>query len=995
MKKLNKLFTVLTSIFLIAAFVSCNSQFNEDVMFNTVGAKLKTTSPGEVINLSVTPGDCSATLNWENPGDIDLFGITIYVTCNDSEVALPDPVTLSSKVSSQIPTKYTFYGLTNDKSYTFTCRTFNTNLVYSPGWGLATTPTTNLSNYHVSNLKVIGNDSCVHISWSNETIEENKTPTIMPDLEGVLITYSEITYINNPSGNEDPENGENNSTQEIKYTNTKSITLQKTNGIVPTEYTIYELKNGTNYAFSVKQFDKKLNYSTPTTSSTSPKEKTNTLKVTNTKATKNDSSISLAWTNPTSEKFYGLKIEANPAEGNLNVPVYFMDSDKSRIPTGFEVTGLRNNVTYDFTITAIDNEMYLSSTSASVSETPTPTSNNIEISGLTAMTSTGCVTLYWKKPADISTLKEYELTVSPYLRKVSLDDINVETYAFTELENGTSYSFTIRTVDINSNRSEGISVEAIPNTGSSGIFNSPDLITYKKDKKAYDFGYCSTEVTKTFDFISSSEMDLSQTKISKVMGKDNAFYDIKFKNLTNPGNNTVNITDEFSITVKYKPDTNNPSWDEADILIGGKSQNAIRLIGSSYKQPKNVAENNLQIWLRADMIKETDLSNNAIKTVPDYSGKNNHANCPDTTYELAPRYEETWQNLNNLPAINFNADGKTKSQLLILGKDGKPVIQTKEGITCFIVFYMNNPHSGQGLISTNYGTSFPTLVSHARYFNKTGFWIKDDYKTGLAVKGNGLSGGWRWPCINTSTNDENNHMLIFGSPTTASDISNYDNIATNTLSVCTVFDQKKSNLKNNDNGDFPSNIRMFVNNDERLLGYIWSNDSNYSKQKLNDSLLSSDGLTTNGSYGMPWGDGKGHRYGSLTDVVKPSSIDSTDYETWKTQAATGNNLGSRKFDRAYNINSSASNSSYTTSANSDRDYFENWILNDTWRNGTINILTIGADSITSTYCYSQIAEIIIYDRKLEDDEISIVNNYIKQRYNIQKISTNSEDYIKK
>lgn len=952
-------------------------------MFNTVGAKLKKTAPGEVIDLSVTPGDCSATLNWSNPSDIDLFGVTIYVTCNDPEVVLPDPVTLSNKNNKEIPSRYTFYGLTNDKSYTFTCRTFNTNLIYSPGWGLATTPTTNLSGYHVSNLKVIEGDSCVHVSWVNETIEENKPNTIMPDLEGVLISYSEIIPIYQKDSDE---------IKDIKYTNTKSITLQKTNGIIPTEYTIYELKNGTNYAFSVKQFDKNLNYSTTSTSSTSPRKKTHNLKISNTKANKYDSAVSLSWTNPTDSSFYGLKIESNPPEGNLNAPVYFMDTDQSKIPCGFEVTGLRNNVTYDFTITVIDREMYLSSTAASVSGTPTPTSNSSEVSNLTAMTSTGCVTLYWKKPSDISNLKEYELTVSPYLQKITIP-IDQENYALSNLENGTSYSFTIRTIDTSLNRSEGISVEAIPNTGSSGIFNSPDLITYKKDKKAYDFGFCNKTETKRFTFISSSEMDLSKTSISKIMGNDKSYNFISWENLSNPNNSIVNITDEFAITVSYTPSTNSPSWDEADIYIGGKSQNAIRLIGSSYKQPKNITPENLKIWLRADMIKESDLSNGAIKTVPDYSGNNNNANCPDTSYKLAPDYEESWQKLNNLPAINFNVTGKTNSQLLILGKEGKPVIQTKQGITCFIVYYMDSPHSAQGLLSTNYGTSFPTLVAHSRYFNSTGFYVSGDYKTALAVKGNGLSGTWRWPCINTSTTDENNHMLIFGSPTTASDISDHDNIATTALSVCTVFDQTKSNLKINN--DFPSNIRMFINNDERLLGYIWSNDSNYSKQKLNDSLLSSDGLTTNGSYGMPWGDGKGHRYGSLTDVKKPSSVDSTEYEAWKTQAEKGNNIGKRKFDRAYNINSSASNSSYTTSSNSERDYFENWILPDTWRNGTINILTIGADSITATNCYSQIAEIIIYDRKLEDDEIKIVNDYITNRYNIQTISTNTEDYIKK
>lgn len=1020
----------LLSILFIFSILGCDSRFNEQVMYGTVGSKLEKIAPGEVKINSASTGNKIVELTWINPTDKDLYGVKITITATNSDAKIPDPIDFTAQTPEDIPTKYTFYELTNDVDYSFLFQSYDKNLNYSSGTGITAKPSKGSDIANVENAKAFSGNGLVELVWDNKDFAT---------LHEIKITCREFDKKTN--------------TQTSDVT-TISLPKDPNTGKIPSSYTFYNLNNGKGYDFKIYQYDKELNQSSGVGVLGYPEVTANTNEVSLKDINNQDSSVILTWDNPNSENFYGIQIVASSNDGtanlgNLSSPVYFLKKETSEIPNSFTAIGLDNNKTYTFTVYTVDEYLTLS-TGRSINGKPAPTSNNNEVQSFKAVPGNGYVDLFWKLPDNISLLEKYVLYVSPGRGEIFITDKSQTSYRATGLTNGTACTFTLRTIDISGNFSKGVVAEARPDTGSSGIFDNKDLVRYKNSCYAYDFGYCSEPTEKKFVFTSVTQMNLSNNPVTSIMGKNDVYSVISAQNITGDsyGQKTVNPGDEFEITIRYTPQAYNKnaesaSWDEANIKIGNISENTIRVIGSNYPQPKSISKNELRMWLRSDMISQSDLTDEQkVKRFPDYSGNSFDANCFDKTYSVAPKYIESGKLFNEIPYIDFNNTSGKYSQLIA---NGAPIVEGKKGNTTFVVYkFGTKGDSGQGVICTNYGTAFPTVYASNRYYNDSGYYITGDYKYGISVKGYGLAGSNRWACISNNLNDDDNRMLVVNAPTTATGLSKKDRISSNVIGLCTIFDatiepqpEETGRIAAYPN-DYPSNIRMIINGQERLLAYFDTMSSTTHQLKTDSNALkglcteesswllkkvtnpsnpsSSDGITTYGIYGKPFGDGKGHRYGSLSDAPKPQNINSATYAAWKNAAETAGGIREnpvtivtgndeykqqsykRKFDTAFKYNSpagfgaTASSDTNSDGYNSFSNLFSNWIDKNSYRNGTITTLSIGADISNANYTEIQIAEVFVFEGALSEDDIEAMNNYIMYRYNLPIISDNPADY---
>jgi len=681
----------------------------------------------------------------------------------------------------------------------------------------------------------------------------------------------------------------------------------------------------------------------------------------------------------------------------------------------------------------LDEELY-DETVGKKTETVPPA----DVSELKAVIFEKAVTLQWVNPTDKDF---YGLTISATPAAGSLeqpmtyinDDMEQIPTIFNvnNLPGNVSYTFTVTTFDHNMNYSAGASVTAKPDgdnaTSGGNFFGTGNVFAYKLDKSAFDFGYCTESTTKEFEIYATTEINASATAMTNAGKIGNGSFEL----VSVSPSGTVKIGEKIKITVKYNP-SSSPCWDEMDLLIGGASNSKLTLLGSSFAQPKDVKtvdsktaiEYGVKLWLRADMIGSTDINDSQlVKRFPDYSGRGYHAYCTDPDFRYAPKYVQEDGDFNRLPGIDFDTNNNTyRSQFLSMGTGSDPIINSSKGSTTFVVLRTpTDSTSNQTIIAANYGQSYPTLVNTTRYYNYDG-WGNCNY--GWSIRGSGLYGTARYPCINNNLSDPNNTW--------------FTNDLSTTTSICMRYDQtldSKAVDRGDGRKDFPSNIRMQINGQERLLSFLYSNNTTTETQPLGTTYAqkSTSSATCYGAYGKPISDGKGHRYGTLSEVKTPTSTEIAKinlinnnkdpseaakhvYYHWYSDIrattpfsdndhnnlieATGDPMGrtypaDRKWDYAYtntpyeylNENAQIARSYSKSYASSDDGcpaaaYYTNWISNESRRNGTIYSLIIGVDNNIATISRGKIAEVIMFDYPLSDAEIAIVNNYIYYRYGI-------------
>lgn len=456
--------------------------------------------------------------------------------------------------------------------------------------------------------------------------------------------------------------------------------------------------------------------------------------------------------------------------------------------------------------------------------------------------------------------------------------------------------------------------------------SSTDLIGYKLTKSAYDFGYCTSEATKTLTFTAAEAFSISPV----ITGSS------KFS-AGSPSKSYVVKGEQFSITVTYTP--SGTTWDEATLSLssGNEDSYKITLIGSSFKQPKNVGSSgSLRLWLRADMIKSVVAETMQIKTLPDYSGSGFDA-APITLSD-SPIY--TSSGINGLPSITFST-GKT---LVSEGTAQNPIVNQSNGTTTFVVFKVSDNISTQYILTcySSFTTCFPGLSASYRYYDVSTGWSSETWKRCFAIYGYGYYGSYRY-----IFNDETGDSKV---------LENYT--LDTPYSMCMKYDGTVDTSTK-----FP-NTFIYQNGTKKFISYTFSNST-----KSDNRYDSNRSPLCYGAYGKPASDGEGGRYGSLGNAA----VDITSGSDWNTARTA---CSTRLNDFAFSYTPWITDSTASTST-----YFKNQVSKTTTYNGTIKTVYLGP--YTSTQYFSgQIAEVMVYNKALTDDEIKAVNNYIYYRYNI-------------
>ncbi len=383
-----------------------------------------------VYNVKTASSTEKIILGWQVPA-ANYFGVQISMTPAEGTLVYPETCTATEK-------NLLVEGLKANTEYSFTFTALD-----SEGKSGSETTTIKIKTAsasepvidstapsEVTEIEAVAGDGSVMLSWTNPSDE---------DFYGVKISA-------------EPAAG----------------TLENSVVVTSNTFTVSGLTNETSYKFTLKTIDDSLNVSAGISSeSVSPvdlSDKTAPAEVTELKTSDaEDGSVTLTWKNPDDEDFYGVQISAEPAEGTLSEPVLVKSET-------FTVSGLTNGTVYTFTLKTIDRSLNVSEGTSSEPVTPVDTSDTTppaEVTNLKLKVADGIAKLTWTDSVSEDVLG-YEITYDSkkieyatgrsVFEQMAANTVFVspgtQKYEF-EVETGKDYSFTIKAVDINGNKSTG------------------------------------------------------------------------------------------------------------------------------------------------------------------------------------------------------------------------------------------------------------------------------------------------------------------------------------------------------------------------------------------------------------------------------------------------------------------------------------------------------------------------------------------------------------
>ncbi|MBE6355209.1 fibronectin type III domain-containing protein [Treponema sp.] len=554
-----------------------------------------------------------------------------------------------------------------------------------------------------------------------------------------------------------------------------------------------------------------------------------------------------------------------------------------------------------------------------------------DIINLTQSQIKDTVILSWKLPDD-SEIRNLKIQAEPAHGNLETPKIIEKSSVFNVygLQSNKSYKFTVYTVNKNGRESSGVSLMYRPNINS-------DLISYKYSNVALDFGYSSGSVSKSFVYTSvfDEEIDLSSARIEYISGTENVFF------FENASVSKISNGDSTNITVSYSPGEL-PSWDESDLVLCEEPEVRIRLIASNFKQPSDIQGNHLRLWLRPDLISESDIDEyGKVKRLPDYSGNGFDAvefdSCP-------PLYEHSVSSLNSEPAVFFEGIQRLKA--------AGDIVKAKEATTTFAVVQRTAASNGAHyflLCSNGYSTSYPLMGYVTRYYDETSG-TSTTQRWAPYYYGNGISGSYRFMFDDNESDDNTLKLSEVNVPQI----------------LCTVMDLEQGG----------SNIFAWLDGEKKLLSYTHSfNGKNY------DFSVSGKNYDTNNgfAYGKPWSDGQGHLYKTLWNMNLEDS-DENSRELYYQEHPDEH--PSRPYDWALRWYYLRNVRGITTQGDL-TDYFKNIVTPKKETMGTVSNVYLGASIVNSTVLlHNYLEDVIIYDTALTDEEIAEVSSYLKYRYGI-------------
>src|SRR5574344_1135078 len=431
----NKMKWVLTALSLAAllvAVLSCKAEVDS-------APAADTTAPAAVTNVNAQAGDNQVVLTWSDPADADLYGIRIAYTSaggasGNIRAAFTDGVLVAKGAQTYIVT-----GLTNGTEYTFSVYAVDTSQNESTAATAGATPADSSDKTAPADVDT----STVTATCGNGTVLLNWTNPADSDFFGVEVTASA---------------GGTTAWDSMVINGGKSLLVSG-------------LTNGTEYTFTLKSYDKSLNASSGTTKVATPvdtADSTAPAEASSFAATAGDACATLSWTEPSDSDYYGIKISATPAAGTLASPVVLLKGT-----TSLSVTGLTNGTQYTFTAQTLDTSLNASAgtTAAATPVDSGDTTPPANVTNLTATNKDAAVLLTWTDAAD-SDIYGYEVSWNgtgainrAALTAISTGSMIVAQGAggcyISNLVNGTSYTFTVKSVDTSGNKSTGVTSDAI------------------------------------------------------------------------------------------------------------------------------------------------------------------------------------------------------------------------------------------------------------------------------------------------------------------------------------------------------------------------------------------------------------------------------------------------------------------------------------------------------------------------------------------------------
>lgn len=426
MKKISNLCTVILFLATICLSLICCEQ--EVVIDNT--------PPSEVTNFSIERdigNEELYLLMWDCPSDQDLAGFQLIMN--------PASGTTLSNITYLPKYAHSLYvgGLEIGTEYTITIKAYDKN-----------------SNYSEGITKTI-------------TIEERTSDTTPP--RDVLIYDTEA------------KNGKALLNWEIYPSNDLAgihISMEPAEGTLKnpvilephiTSFDVSGLENNKKYIFTIKTFDTSSNFSEGIT-------KTITVRDTSDKEPPRDvlglkasipslNNLFLEWLNPSDDDFAGIHISMDPAEGSLKNPIIL-----GKEATDLEITGLQLNKRYTITIKTFDTNLNYSNGNT-IQKTVTDPTEKIppeNVQDLTITNKDASVLITWTDAPD-DDIFGYEVTwdqKTPINRSVVMKENSLLVAPgsggcyISNLTNGQNYYFTVKSIDINGNKSSGVSKEITP-----------------------------------------------------------------------------------------------------------------------------------------------------------------------------------------------------------------------------------------------------------------------------------------------------------------------------------------------------------------------------------------------------------------------------------------------------------------------------------------------------------------------------------------------------
>lgn len=234
--------------------------------------------------------------------------------------------------------------------------------------------------------------------------------------------------------------------------------------------TVAGLSIGSEYTFTIKAFDTKLNCSEGVTVSAFLRDESDMIppaEVTKLSAVSKDESLILSWVNPLDNDFSGVEVSMTPAEGSLATPVTL-----GKTVTSFTTAGLKVGQEYSFKVRTVDTRLNYSEgeTVAAVVKDESDKTAPANVTELQAINKDSSVLLTWVDATD-EDIYGYEVTwktATPISRSASMaeDSIMVAPGSkgcfVNNLVNDVEYSFTVKSVDKSGNKSDGASTTVTP-----------------------------------------------------------------------------------------------------------------------------------------------------------------------------------------------------------------------------------------------------------------------------------------------------------------------------------------------------------------------------------------------------------------------------------------------------------------------------------------------------------------------------------------------------